>query len=665
MTTEEPGTPPAVAELKQVLDGRWGSVRDEVRATLCDPRFAPVVDLPVDQYRDRILEQARALADTPGPRFLFPKEHGGDAEIGAAITAFETQAHGDLSLLVKSGVQWGLFGGAILHLGTERHREQFLRDVISLRLPGCFAMTETGHGSDVQSIRTTATYDPGRQQFVIETPDDDARKDYIGNAARHGRMAVVFAQLVTAGERRGVHAFLVPIRDESGDACSGVSISDCGHKAGLNGVDNGRLSFHHVRVPREALLDRYGSVAADGTYSSPIESETRRFFTMLGTLVQGRVSISGAALSAAKTALAIAVRYGVQRRQFHAPGRDDEVRILDFLQHQRRLLPALASTYALHFAQEELVASLHEVFSPQLRDSPDPGEGDGHGDVARRKLETLAAGIKATTTWHATHVIQTCREACGGAGYLSANRLPQLRADTDVFTTFEGDNTVLLQLVAKTLLTNYQDEFGQLDTIGTVRFVTDQLVETVIERTRARALVQRLVDAVPGRDEDVSLLDRGYQLSLFEWREKHALDGVARRLRAGIADGGDPFDVFNSVQDHLLLAARAHIDRVVLELFVAANDRCEDPRVADLLDDVCNLHVMAMLERDRAWFLEHGRLTPARAKAVISTVNELCRRLRPHAELLVDAFAIPDPLLAAPIALGEERGRQRAKGAPA
>ena len=639
--------------VQEVLDGRWAWVREQVRDALCDPLFAPVFDMPIDDHRDRVLEQARALATTPGPRFLFPKAYGGEEEVGAAVTAFETQAFGDLSLLVKTGVQWGLFGGAINHLGTDRHRSAYLPAVMALDLLGCFAMTETGHGSDVQSIRTTATYDPKTQEFVLHTPDDDARKDYIGNAARHGQMAAVFAQLVTQREQHGVHAFLVPIRDGQGKPCPGVSIEDCGHKAGLNGVDNGRLAFHEVRVPRDALLDRYGSVAEDGTYSSPIENESRRFFTMLGTLVQGRISVSGAAVSAAKTALTIAVRYALARRQFKAPGSDSEIVLLDYLQHQRRLLPALASTYALHFAQTELVARLHEVFSTD-------GERD---EQARRRLETLAAGIKATTTWHATHAIQTCREACGGAGYLSVNRLPQLKADTDVFTTFEGDNTVLLQLVAKTLLTNYQEEFGELDTIGTVRFVTDQVVETVIERTGGRAIVQRLLDAVPGRDEDASLRDRGYQLSLFEWREKHLLEGAARRLRSGIGDGEDPFEVFNNAQDHLLAAARAHIDRVVLEEFVSAIDACEDGEVKELLDLVCDLHVMSMLERDRAWFLEHGRLTPARAKAVIATVNELCRELRPHAELLVDAFAIPDAVVAAPIALGDEAQRQAAKAA--
>src|SRR5216117_2867534 len=200
----------------------------------------------------------------------------------------------------------------------------------------------------------------------------------IGNVARDGRLAAVFAQLNTAGERRGVHVLLVPIRDERGRPCPNVRIEDCGHKGGLNGVDNGRLWFNQVRVPREALLDRFGSVAPDGTYTSPIADETRRFFTMLGTLVSGRVSVAGAALSAAKLALAIAIRYGLVRRQFRAAGSDHEVIILDYLQHQRRLLPALATTYALHFAQQGLLESLHKA-----------ADGDSADESEQRQLETL------------------------------------------------------------------------------------------------------------------------------------------------------------------------------------------------------------------------------------------------------------------------------------
>ncbi|MGC5412581.1 acyl-CoA dehydrogenase family protein, partial [Streptomyces sp. DT225] len=89
----------------------------------------------------------------------FPQEYGGGGDVGASIAAFETLAFGDLSVLVKVGVQFGLFGGAILQLGTERHHRAHLPDLITGRLMGCFAMTETGHGSDVQSLGTVARYD--------------------------------------------------------------------------------------------------------------------------------------------------------------------------------------------------------------------------------------------------------------------------------------------------------------------------------------------------------------------------------------------------------------------------------------------------------------------------------------------------------------------------
>src|SRR5947208_2253080 len=526
--------------LREFLDGRWGRIREEVRAQIQEtPLLRPVHGLPTEEYRARVLEQARLVSQTRSAWLFFPREFGGEEDMGGALSAFETIALVDLSLLVKVGVQYGLFGGVIRRLGTERHRKRYLRAAMTMDLPGCFAMTETGHGSDVQSIRTTATYEPARQEFIIDTPDDNARKDYIGNAARDGRMAAVFAQLLTGGQGRGVHVFLVPIRDERGRACPGVRIEDCGEKGGLNGVDNGRLWFDQVRVPREALLDRFGAVAPDG------------------------------------------------------------------------------------------------------------GDGDSADDSEQRRLETLAAGLKAVSTWHTTQTIQTCREACGGAGYLSVNRLTELKADTDVFTTFEGDNTVLLQLVARGLLTNFRDEFGSMDTVGTVRYVADQVVGAVLERTAARSLAQWIADAIPRGDEDPNLLDRRYHEYLFAWREKHVLEAAARRMKKLMSADGDAFTAFNAVQDHLLLAARAHVDRVVLEHFDAAVDRCEDRDVKGLLDKVYDLYVLSLLERERAWFMEHGQLSGARAKAIITNVNRLCRELRPQARLLVDAFGIPEELLPA------------------
>ena len=629
--------------IQAVLDGRWAGIREAARGLADDPRFAVLQGQTMEDQRKQTRERLFALTESGYPRLGFPSEYGGSDDVGGAVTAFEMLAFGDLSLLVKAGVQWGLFGGAILHLGTERHHAAYLERIQTLDLLGCFAMTEHGHGSDVANVRTTATFDPETDEFVIHTPVPSARKEYIGNAAQDGEMAAVFAQLVVNGESQGVHAFVVPIRNGRGKAMPGVTIGDCGLKAGLNGVDNGTLAFDQVRIPRNNLLNRYGDVAADGTYTTPIENKTARFFTMLGTLVQGRISVAGGAGSATKVGLAIAVKYGLRRRQFTAPGSDDEIAVLDYLGHQRKLFPALARTYALHFAQCDLVADL-DANTPHLTDYVDgaPPEND-----ARRELETRAAGIKAIATWHATRTIQDCREACGGAGYLLENRLPGLKADTDVFTTFEGDNTVLLQLVAKGLLTGFRDHFGELDLLGTARLVADQAVETIVEKVGGRRLLQRIVDVATGGDEDSSpVLDRNWYTAMFEWREKHLLETLARRLRRA-TEADDPFEVFNSAQDHLLLAARAHVDVVLLHSFLDVIDKCEDDQVREVLETVCGLFALSTLEADRAWFHEHGRLTATRSKAIVAEVNLLCARVRPIALDLVDAFGIPDSVLAA------------------
>ena len=99
----------------------------------------------------------------------------------------------------------------------------------------------------------------------------------------------------------------------------------------------------------------------------------------------------------------------------------------------------------------------------------------------------------------------------------------------------------------------------------------------------------------------------------------------------------------------MLRAARVHVDRVVLEAFVAAVERGPDPDAKALLERVCDLYVLSNVEADLAWFLQHGRLTAARAKSVTSAVNALCEQVRPHAQTLVDAFAIPSRYLDAAI----------------
>ena len=638
-----------VPALTTFLDGRYADVRTQVRTNLVK-HAGVLVDaetLGRDDFRDRVKDVVLEMAETGATGMGLPTEYGGGGDIGASIAAFETLALGDLSVLTKVGVQFGLFGGAILQLGTKSHHDRWMADIIAGRLMGCFAMTETGHGSNVADIETVARFDAETDEFVITTPHDSARKEYIGNAARHGELAVVFAQLEVAGEQHGVHAIVVPIRVD-GEPAPGVRIADSGAKLGLNGVDNGRLWFDGVRVPRTNLLDRFASVSADGAYSSDIESQGRRFFTMLGTLVQGRVSVGGAAINASKVALAIAIKYADRRRQFEAAEEGREQLLLDYGMHQRRLLPLLAKTYALHFAQEVVADQLHDVFSLK------PGAAE---DKQRMLLESRAAGTKAIGTWHATRTIQECREACGGAGYMSANRFAALKADTDVFTTFEGDNHVLYQLVAKGLLTDYSSGFSDLDQFGMVKFVAGVAVETVLEKAAVHKLLELIKDVLPGGNEDewdseAGLLDPNYQVAMLRFREDHMLGGVAKRIKGGVDRGGHPGDVFSEVQDHVIATARAHVDRLVLEAFVAklATMPEGDDKIA--LNLLCDLYALSVIESDRAWFMEHGRLTIQRSKAITAEVNALCRRIRPLAVDLVDAFGVPAEMLRAEELLG-------------
>lgn len=622
--------------LRDALDGRWRDVKNQTRVQLSKEAFRPHHTPNTVIARAKVAEQMQLMANAGISDEGFRKEHGGTGDVGAAITMIEMLAMSDLSLMVKAGVQWGLFGGAVENLGTERHGD-YIKDIITLDLLGCFAMTETGHGSDVQSLETTATYDPETEEFVIHSETPTARKDYIGGAAETARMAAVFAQLITHEDGKpinhGVHCLLVPIRDEDGNDLPGVTTSDCQYKGGLPGVDNGRIMFDHVRVPRVNLLNKYGDVAPDGTYTSPIDNPNRRFFTMIGTLIRGRVTVGGSAGAAARVALDIATRYALQRRQFSAPDDDDrEVLIMDYLVHQRRLFPLIAKSYALQFAQNELVSKTHDLQTSDVVDAEE-----------QRELEARAAGLKAANTWHASRAIQEAREACGGAGYMAENRLIALRADTDVFTTFEGDNHVLTQLVAKELLTAYADDIKSMSPVEWVRFAANTVGDRVMKRTAAEAIMQRIIDARQDSEEEGSLFNRGTQVSMFEDREDYLLSSVARRLQ-GKSKEMSAFDAFNAVQDHVLHAAQAHIDRIVLEAFVAGIDACPDPEARELLDVICDLYALSVIEEDKAWFIEHRYLSTERAKAVTRGINDRCRVLRPHARTLVDGFGIPEPL---------------------
>jgi len=417
--------------------------------------------------------------------------------------------------------------------------------------------------------------------------------------------------------------FMVSIRDAAGNPVPGVTIGDTGEKMGLNGVDNGRLWFDQVRVPRTEMLDRFAQVTPEGEYVTSIESESRRFFTMLGTLVGGRIGIGTSALSAAKSGLTIAIRYGAQRRQFGPDGQPETV-ILDYQTHQRRLMPLLANAYALDFA----IKHLGERYAQRTEED-------------MREIEALAAGIKAYSSWNTTHTLQTCREACGGQGYLAVNRLAALKADTDIFTTFEGDNTVLMQLVAKGCLSEFKQQFHDMHLGDMILYVAQ----------KAATVVAQLNPIVTRIKNPEHLRDSQFHLEAFRYREQSLIDSAARRLRSRIDDGMDGHAALIECQQHLVNLGHAYVERVILEQFVTGVESCDDPTLQTVLQRLADLFALSHIEKHKGWYLEHNYLEGGKTRAIRQQVDELCREVREDAVALVDAFGIPESCLAAPIAV--------------
>ena len=612
-----------IQKITAILNGKEAAIINKVKSVISRPEFAYETSTDINVYRQTVYHWCKILADENLGNMAYPKQHGGGENIADYFAIMETLSYHDLSLVIKFGVQFGLWGMSVQSLGTEKHYAKYLKDIGSLKIPGCFAMTETHHGSNVKGLETTATYNHNDQTFTIHTPNKNAQKEYIGNAAVHGQMATVFAKLIIEGHDYGVNAFIVPLRDTNGNTLNGITIGDCGHKMGLNGVDNGTISFDNVVIPKENMLDRFASVNDKGEFESPIPSDNRRFFTMLGTLVGGRIGIPRSALAAAKSGLTIAIRYSDQRRQFGPEG-GSEVPILNYRMHQRRLIPPLAKTYAVHFALQYLTNRFLNKTEAEMQE-----------------IEALAAGMKSYSTWSTRDILQECREAIGGKGYLSENRIDALKNDTEIYTTFEGDNTVLMQLVAKNRLSEFRKAFGEMGAAGIISYVYENAKTAITEKN---PIATRKTD-------DEHLLDEEFHLQAFIHREKTILASAARRIKKLVDGGLEPYDAFNVVQHQMIDVAQAYLERVVLEQFQLAIKEVEDIKSKEILTKLNHLYALSQIEKNKAWYLEDGYMEAVKTKAIRKMVNQLCWDIRPDAVSLVNAFDIPESCLTAPIAV--------------
>eukprot|EP01133_Synstelium_polycarpum_P007898 gene7898-9272_t len=582
-------------EMSEYLESNptYKKIQQAVLDVLKDPIFLPKYNMTVQEWRELTLQRALKIIQSG---VISLAEFNRDPM--RYLVSMELISLCDASLSVKLGVHFSLFGNAVLNLGTEKHHLKYIKDIDSWKLPGCFGMTELGHGSNVQGVETTATYDKDTQEFIINTPSDSAQKFWIGNAALHGQACAVFAQLYIGGVHYGVHVFVVPIRNADGTIAENVRIMDNGHKLGLQGVDNGRLWFMNKRIPRDNLLNKFGDVEKDGTYVTSIPSKNKRFGSMVAPLVGGRVLIATSALSAAKLGLMVGVRYAYCRRQFGQKG--NETRIIEYLTHQRRLFPLVAAAVAFSFP----IQHLKQIYCEPNKTAQNV-----------KDVHIWASGLKAVVSWFKTFTLQQLRECCGGQGFSSFNQIAGLKSDLDIDMTYEGDNTVLLQQVSRYLLVELQKG----------RYTT-----TLPNHTK-------------------KTLDADFQIQCMKWRESNIVQTLSSKIMSHLDVGKSLEVAWNDSLDIVTILGKAHIERITIEYFQAAIKRAA-PSLQPVLELCRNLYFTWRVIEDLGYFLCNDGLTHETGLKIQENMNKLCSDMLPVGLDIVNSFNIAESFIHAPIA---------------
>lgn len=371
------------------------------------------------------------------------------------------------AVCTKFAVQMGLYAKSIKNLGSKIH-EEALYKAATMQEMGCFCLTELGHGSDASRIETYAKYDPEANEFVLHSPTETSRKFWIGSLGKTASMAVVFAQLITERVNQGVHGFLVQIRDKkTHKPLPGITIGDCGDKICLQGIDNGWIKFKKVRVPKEALLNRFADVMSDGVYFSVLSSKSKRFAFQLGSLSGGRLAIAQVSADSGLVACTQAIRLWAIRTQFKHPITKTETRLLDYKVNQYRILTQFSKLFLYSVGVNKVVEFWNENL-PHNLDRKNPNMNFIH---------MISSVFKAAVSWDANVAINEARQALGGLGYSLYMGFRETLGISDLNRTWEGDNNILFQQGGRLILKNLSNLFLGKSLMKTCEFLTPELPE--------------------------------------------------------------------------------------------------------------------------------------------------------------------------------------------
>ncbi|KAJ5768719.1 hypothetical protein N7520_003278 [Penicillium odoratum] len=500
---------------------------------------------------------------------------------------------------------------------TPEQRTLFLDKAEKYEIIGCYAQTELGHGSNVRGLETTATWNSNSKTFTINSPYLTASKWWAGTLGRTANHAVVMAQLHIDGKNIGPHPFVVPIRDmDTHQPFDGVYVGDIGPKFGYNTMDNGFMLFNHYQIPHVNMLARFAYVDKETNKYVQAASPTLLYGTM--TWVRSNIVLDAGNILA--HGVTIATRYCAIRRQFQdrdAKSGSDENQVLNYQMVQIRLLPLLAAMYALHFTGRGMM-QLYEENQGRMSAGKQTG-----GDLLA-ELHAFSCGLKALASTTAGEGLETCRRACGGHGYSSFSGIGPLYADYLPTLTWEGDNYMLTQQVARYLLKSAR-EVLQGKVSGND---TGAILHTYVSRKEKGASFDILEN-----DADI--------VAAFAWRTAHmTFETLEYRDQEK--------KTWNSLQVNFWRLATAHSQYLVVKTFYEAlssgrmRSTLNSPTIS-ILRSLFRLHALHTLERNAGDFVAAGAVTVRQANLTrTKTVLQLLEDIRPHAVSLVDAWKLPD-----------------------